>query len=201
MLRLQDASMNAAAGKYEGLDRYECRKALWADMEAAGLAIKREPYQTRVPRSQRGGEVIEPMVSKQWFVRMEPLAKPALAAVAAGDIKIVPERFEKTYNFWLENIKDWCISRQLWWGHRIPVWYVFDSEDDVVADGCERYVVARSEAEARALADEKYGSSTVLVQVGPATSYSQICMYICTSVLPGYNVIYMRTRIATEKLT
>eukprot|EP00873_Tetraselmis_striata_P015706 jgi/Tetstr1/435970/TSEL_024851.t1 len=160
----KDASMNAAAGRYEGMDRYECRNALWVDMEEAGMAIKREPYQTRVPRSQRGGEVIEPMVSKQWFVKMEPLAKPALAAVAAGDIKIVPERFEKTYNFWLENIKDWCISRQLWWGHRIPVWYVFDSEEDVVADGCERYIVARSETEARAIADEKYGTSTVLMQ-------------------------------------
>lgn len=159
--------MNAAAGRYEGMDRYECRNALWVDMEEAGMAIKREPYQTRVPRSQRGGEVIEPMVSKQWFVKMEPLAKPALAAVAAGDIKIVPERFEKTYNFWLENIKDWCISRQLWWGHRIPVWYVFDSEEDVVADGCERYIVARSETEARAIADEKYGTSTVLMQVRP----------------------------------
>uniref|UniRef100_A0A7S1X1F6 valine--tRNA ligase n=1 Tax=Tetraselmis chuii TaxID=63592 RepID=A0A7S1X1F6_9CHLO len=160
----KDASMNAAAGKYEGMDRYECRKALWADMEAAGMAIKREPYQTRVPRSQRGGEVIEPMVSKQWFVKMEPLAKPALEAVERGDIKIVPERFEKVYNFWLENIKDWCISRQLWWGHRIPVWYVFDSADDIVEDGSARYVVARSEAEARAIADEKYGASTVIVQ-------------------------------------
>lgn len=99
--------MNALAGKYQGMDRYECRRALWADMEAQGLSIRRQKYETRVPRSQRGGEVIEPMVSKQWFVSMEPLAQPALAAVSDGRIKIVPERFQKTYSFWLENIKDW----------------------------------------------------------------------------------------------
>jgi len=160
----KDATMNAAAGRYAGMDRYECRKALWADMEAEGLVIRREPYTTRVPRSQRGGEVIEPMVSKQWFVRMEPLAKPALEAVANGDIRIVPERFEKVYNYWLENIKDWCISRQLWWGHRIPVWYVFDSEEEVSPEGSDRYVVARNAEEARRAADERYGAPCVLAQ-------------------------------------
>lgn len=90
--------------------------------QAAGLTIKVEPYATRVPRSQRGGEIVEPLVREQWFVRMKPLAEPALAAVDAGAIRIVPERFEKVYRMWLDNIKDWCISRQLWWGHRIPVW-------------------------------------------------------------------------------
>jgi valyl-tRNA synthetase len=92
-------------------------------MKAAGLVIKTEPYTTTIPRSQRGGEIVEPMISEQWFVTIEPLAKAALEAVKDGRIKIVPERFEKTYYNWMENIKDWCISRQLWWGHRIPVWY------------------------------------------------------------------------------
>ncbi len=92
-------------------------------MKAAGLVIKSEPYRTTIPRTQRGGEIVEPMISEQWFVTIEPLAKAALEAVKDGRIKIVPERFEKTYYNWMENIKDWCISRQLWWGHRIPVWY------------------------------------------------------------------------------
>ncbi len=118
-----DATMNDNAGPYAGLDRYECRTRLWADMQAAGLTVKTEPYLMQVPRSQRGGEVIEPMVSTQWFVRMKPLAEPALEAVRSGRIRIIPERFVRVYANWLENIRDWCISRQLWWGHRIPAWY------------------------------------------------------------------------------
>ncbi len=118
-----DASMNEAAGPYQGMDRFECRKKLWADMEAAGIAIKTEPYTMQIPRSQRGGEIIEPMISTQWFVKMDPLAKPAIEAVRKGEIEIIPERFEKVYFNWLENIRDWCISRQLWWGHRIPAWH------------------------------------------------------------------------------
>ena len=119
----KDASMNSQAGPYAGLDRYECRERLWDDMAAAGLVIKTEPYVTRIPRSQRGGEVVEPMMSTQWYVRIQPLADKAIAAVRDGRIKIVPERFEKVYFHWLENIQDWCVSRQLWWGHRIPAWY------------------------------------------------------------------------------
>ncbi|MBX3065475.1 MAG: valine--tRNA ligase [Anaerolineae bacterium] len=119
----KDASLNENGGKYAGMDRYEARKQLWADMEAAGLTIKTEPYTTTIPRTQRGGEVVEPMISTQWFVKMEPLAAKGLEAVRDGRIKIVPDRFEKVYFGWLENIKDWCISRQLWWGHRIPAFY------------------------------------------------------------------------------
>ncbi|UCG23733.1 MAG: valine--tRNA ligase [Chloroflexota bacterium] len=119
----KDATMSSAAGPYAGLDRFECREKLWADMEAAGLTIKKEPYTVSVPRSQRGGEIIEPLVSRQWFVDAEPQAKMALTAVRSGRIKIVPERFVKVWENWLENIQPWCISRQLWWGHRIPVWY------------------------------------------------------------------------------
>ncbi len=119
----QAAKVNENGGQYQGQDRFEARKNLWADMKAAGLVIKEEPYLTTIPRSQRGGEIVEPMISEQWFVTIEPLAKAALEAVRDGRIRIVPERFEKIYYNWLENIKDWCISRQLWWGHRIPVWY------------------------------------------------------------------------------
>ncbi len=129
----KDATMNKNAGPYEGLDRFDCRRKLWGDMEAAGLTLEVKPHRLQVPRSQRGGEVVEPLVSNQWFVRMKPLAEPALAAVAQGDIKIIPERFTKIYNNWLENIRDWCISRQLWWGHRIPVWYCDDCLEMTVA--------------------------------------------------------------------
>jgi valyl-tRNA synthetase len=119
----KDATMSQAAGPYAGLDRFVAREQLWADMGAAGLTIRIEPRTINVPRSQRGGEIIEPLVSRQWFVDAEPQAKMALAAVHSGRIRFVPERFVKIWDNWLENIRPWCISRQLWWGHRIPVWY------------------------------------------------------------------------------
>jgi valyl-tRNA synthetase len=129
----KDARMNQNAGPYAGLDRFEARKKLWADMEAAGLTIKTQPYKTTVPRSQRGGEIVEPMVSTQWFVRIKPMAEMGLEAVRSGRIKILPDRFTKVYYNWLENIRDWCISRQLWWGHRIPAWYCQDCGSMTVA--------------------------------------------------------------------
>lgn len=150
----KDASINANGGPlFEGLDRFEVREKLWGKMTAAGLVLKVEDYATRVPRSQRGGEIIEPLVSTQWFAKMRPLAEPALAAVKKGDIKILPSRFEKVYYGWLEDIHDWCISRQLWWGHRIPVWYVSEHPGECI--------VARDEHEARAKANAKYGAETV----------------------------------------
>jgi len=129
----KDATLNENTGPYAGLDRFEARKKLWADMEAAGLTIRVEPHRHVVPRSQRGGEIIEPLVSTQWFVRIQPLAEKAIEAVRDGRIRIVPEHFERVYFNWMENIQDWCISRQLWWGHRIPAWHCADCGEITVA--------------------------------------------------------------------
>jgi valyl-tRNA synthetase len=129
----QTARVNENGGPYAGLDRFDCRKKIWADMKQAGLVIKEEPYKLNVPRSQRGGEIVEPMISTQWFLKIQPLAEAALKAVRDGEITIVPERFTKVYYNWLENIQDWCISRQLWWGHTIPVWYCDDCGEVTVA--------------------------------------------------------------------
>ena len=129
----KDATLNENAGPYTGLDRFEARKKLWEDMRAQGLVIKEEPYMLNVPRSMRGGEIIEPLVSTQWFVKMDSLAQNAKAAVEAGDIIFVPERFTKIFYNWMDNIQDWCISRQIWWGHRIPVWYCQDCGETIVA--------------------------------------------------------------------
>ncbi|HQN68790.1 MAG TPA: valine--tRNA ligase, partial [Anaerolineaceae bacterium] len=129
-----DATLNENAGPYAGMERFKARKAIWADMKADGLVIKEEDYQMNVPRSQRGGEIIEPLISTQWFVKMDGLADAAAKAVNNGEIKFVPERYTKVFLNWMNNIQDWCISRQLWWGHRIPVWY---------CQACGEIIVAR----------------------------------------------------------
>ena len=118
-----DATMNANAGKYEGMDRYECRKALVADLEAEGYLVKTVPHDHNVGVCYRCGTTVEPLTSDQWFVKMKPLAEPAIEAVDNGSIKFIPDRFSKNYYNWMNNILDWCISRQLWWGHRIPAFY------------------------------------------------------------------------------
>lgn len=122
----EDGTINLKESKYHGLDRYEARKQIVEDLKNQGMLLKIEAHNHNVGCHDRCGVVIEPMTSKQWFVKMEPLAKPALEVVRNKTIKFVPERFEKTYFNWMENIQDWCISRQLWWGHRIPVWYCDD---------------------------------------------------------------------------
>ena len=127
-----DATMNSYAGKYEGMDRYECRKAMVKDLEDEGLLVKVEDPSHNVGQCYRCGTTVEPIVSKQWFVKMKPLAQPAIDAVKNGDTQFVPEHFEKVYFHWLENIRDWCISRQLWWGHRIPAFYCDDCGEIVV---------------------------------------------------------------------
>ena len=123
-----DAHMNALAGQYEGMDRWECRKAIVADLEAGGYLDHIEDIDNQVGHCYRCHEVVESRLSKQWFVKMKPLAEPAIAAVKSGEVKFVPERWSKIYFNWMENIQDWCISRQLWWGHRIPAWYLKKEE-------------------------------------------------------------------------
>ena len=130
----EDATMNEVAGKYEGMDRYECRKAWVKDLEEAGYLEKIEEMVIPAGTCYRCHTVVEPMLSDQWFVKMEDLAKPAMEAARKGDLRHVPDRFEKIYMHWLEEIRDWCISRQLWWGHRIPAWYCQDCGELIVAE-------------------------------------------------------------------
>ncbi len=128
----RNVTMNENAGPYQGMDRFECRKAIVADLEKTGQLVKIEDYGHAVGHCQRCSTLVEPIVSMQWYIKIEPLAKPAIEVVNNGSITIIPERFTKVYLNWMENIKDWCISRQLWWGHRIPVWYCRDCGEIMV---------------------------------------------------------------------
>lgn len=128
-----DGTMNSEAGSYEGMDRYEARKAIVKDLEELGLLEKTEAHSHNVGECYRCTTVVEPIISKQWFVKMKPLAEPAIEAVRSGKTRFVPKRFEKTYFNWMENIRDWCISRQLWWGHRIPAYYCLNCNETIVA--------------------------------------------------------------------
>jgi len=150
-----DAAMNDAVPvAYRGLDRYEARKRVVADLEAAGLLEKVEPHTLPVPRGDRSGAVLEPWLTDQWYVRIAPLAEPAIRAVEDGRIRFVPENWAKTYFQWMRNIQDWCISRQLWWGHRIPAWY----------DETGQVFVARTEADALAAAARRHGRDVALTR-------------------------------------
>ena len=128
-----DATMNSKAGRYAGMDRYECRKALVEDLEKEGLLVKVVPHSHNVGTHDRCGTTVEPMIKQQWFVKMDDLIKPAVEGVKNGDIKLLPKRMEKTYFNWTDNIRDWCISRQLWWGHRIPAYYCDECGEMVVS--------------------------------------------------------------------
>ncbi len=128
-----DATINCPGSKYDGMDRYEARKAMVADLDAQGLLVKVEEHVHNVGTHDRCGTTVEPMIKQQWFVKMEEMAKPAIEAIKNGDLTFVPERFDKTYLHWLENIRDWCISRQLWWGHRIPAYYCDECGETVVS--------------------------------------------------------------------
>ncbi|HVF18003.1 MAG TPA: valine--tRNA ligase, partial [Steroidobacteraceae bacterium] len=138
--------------KYQGLDRFEARKLIIAELEALELIDKIEPHQLQVPRGDRSNAVLEPWLTDQWYVRIEPLAKPAIAAVENGSIRFVPDNWSKTYFQWMHNIQDWCISRQLWWGHQVPAWY--DDQGNIY--------VARTEADAQSQARAKLGREVAL---------------------------------------
>lgn len=129
-----DATMNELAGKYAGMDRYECRKALVADLDEAGYLIKVKKHDHAVGTCYRCHTTVEPRLSLQWFVKMDELAKPAIDILKKGELKFVPDKFDKTYLQWLENIRDWCVSRQLWWGHQIPAYYCHDCGEKIVAE-------------------------------------------------------------------
>ncbi len=189
-----DASMNSHAGKYEGMDRYACRKALVTDLEAEGYLIKTVPHKHNVGACYRCKTTVEPITSNQWFVKMPPLAEPALEVVKDGTVKFVPERFSKIYVNWMENVHDWCISRQLWWGHRIPAFY---------CDKCGEMIVSKEDictcpkcgAELRQESDvlDTWFSSALwpFSTMGWPDKTEELEKYYPTSVLvTGYDIIF-----------
>ena len=155
----KDGSMNAAAGRFAGLDRFDARQAVVAAMEAEGFLVKVEDYRHSVPFSDRGKVPVEPLLSTQWFVKTEPLAARCREALENADPRFVPERWSKVYRDWLTDIRDWCISRQLWWGHRIPAWFVVSETGGQITDTTP-YVVARDAEEARAKAEAQFSGGT-----------------------------------------
>ncbi len=186
-------------GRYEGMDRNLARSEIVKDLVAAGLLEKSEPHRHTIALSERTGEVIEPLLSEQWFVRMEPLAKRALDAYRDGRVRFVPQRYGRTYEQWLENIHDWNVSRQVWWGHRLPVWYT--AAGDVV--------VAESEDEARAIASERHGTTSLTrdedtldtwfssalwpfsILGWPERTPELECWYPSQTLVTGYEIIFL----------
>ncbi len=190
-----DATMNENAGPYKGLDRFKCREAILADLERDGLLEKVEPYTHSVGHCDRCQTIVEPLASKQWFVNIKPLAGPAIDAIVDGRIKIVPDFFTKVYLNWMENIRDWCISRQLWWGHRIPVWYCQDcggltaSVDD--AKACSHCGSARIEQDPDVL-DTWFSSALVTHStLGWPGDTDDLRYFYPTSVMEtGYDILF-----------
>ncbi|MFL0790358.1 MAG: valine--tRNA ligase [Prochlorococcus sp.] len=159
----RDGTMNEQAGRFAGLDRFEARKAVVAALEQEGLLVKVEDYRHSVPYSDRGKVPVEPLLSTQWFVSTEPLAARCREALDQGQPRFIPQRWEKVYRDWLTDIRDWCISRQLWWGHRIPAWFVISESEGRLSDATP-YVVARSEDEALQKARDQFGDGVALQQ-------------------------------------
>ena len=190
-----DAKMTAEAGPYAGLDRYEARATLLDDLRAQGLLERVEDYELNLGLCQRCGTPVEPLVSTQWFVRMKPLAGPAAAAVRYGGLTIVPERFARVYLHWMDTIQDWCISRQLWWGHRIPAWYCQDCEEVLVGredpTECTRCGSARLERDPDVL--DTWFSSWLwpFSTLGWPEDTADLRLYYPTSVLEtGYDILF-----------
>ncbi|MFB3093373.1 MAG: valine--tRNA ligase, partial [Dehalococcoidia bacterium] len=190
-----DGTMNEEAGPYKGMDRFQCRDVIVADLERLGLLEKTEQYHHSIGRCDRCDTVVEPVVSEQWFVRMEPLAGPAIEAVKDGRIEIIPRRFARVYMNWMENIRDWCISRQLWWGHRIPVWYCGDCGELTVAvddpSACEKCGSGKLEQDADVL--DTWFSSALWPHstLGWPQETEDLRYFYPTSVLEtGYDILF-----------
>ncbi|MEN6566561.1 MAG: valine--tRNA ligase [Veillonellales bacterium] len=188
-----DGTMAGDTGKYAGMDRYECRKVLVNDLKEQGYLVKIDEHSHAVGHCQRCRTVVEPLISKQWFVRMEALAKPAIQAVTSGRIQFVPERFTKIYINWLENIRDWCISRQIWWGHRIPAWYcecgetIVSREDITVCPKCGRKVEQDPDVLDTWFSSALWPFSTM----GWPEKTPELAQFYPTSVLvTGYDIIF-----------
>jgi valyl-tRNA synthetase len=183
---------------YQGLDRFEARKRVVADLEAQGLLVSAKPHKLKVPRSGRTGVIVEPMLTDQWFVKMETLAQRGLAAVASGDVKFFPEHWASTYNHWLENIQDWCISRQLWWGHQIPAWYddagniyVARTEEDAQRQAAARGYGGRLKRDEDVL-DTWFSSALVpFTSLGWPDDSADLKLFLPSSVLvTGFDIIF-----------
>lgn len=192
-----DATINENGGKYAGLDRYEARKQIVEELEKGGFLVKTEPLKHNVGSCYRCRTTVEPRVSKQWFVKMKPLAEPAIEAVRNGKVKFVPERFEKIYFHWMENIRDWCISRQLWWGHRIPAWYCEECGEIIVTkhsdgpDVCPKCGSSRLHQDPDTL--DTWFSSALwpFSTMGWPKNTPELGYYYPTSVLvTGYDIIF-----------
>ncbi len=189
-----DATINRYGGKYEGMDRYEARKALVADLEAGGYLLKVEPHTHNVGTCYRCGTTVEPITSNQWFVKMQPLAEPALEVVKDGRVRFEPERFTKIYTNWMENVHDWCISRQLWWGHRIPAYYcdacgetVVSKTDVAVCPKCGGHMTQESDVLDTWFSSALWPFSTL----GWPDKTPELEKYYPTSVLvTGYDIIF-----------
>ena len=191
-----DGKINENGGKYNGMDRYECRKAIVADLEAEGYLVKVEDYSHNVGTCYRCHNDVEPLISAQWFVKMEPLAKEAIRVVKDGTIRFVPERFTKTYINWMENVHDWCISRQLWWGHQIPAWYCDECghinvsrEDPTVCEKCGCTHLTREED----VLDTWFSSALwpFSTMGWPDTEAKDLSYWYPTSVMvTGYDIIF-----------
>ena len=191
-----NGTINENGGKYNGMDRYECRKAIVKDLKEQGYLVKTEPYSHNVGTCYRCHNDVEPLISAQWFVKMEPLAKEAIRVVQDGTIKFVPERFTKTYVNWMENVHDWCISRQLWWGHQIPAWYCDDCghinvkrDDPTACEKCGSTHLTREED----VLDTWFSSALwPFSTLGwPDTDAADLKYWYPTSVLvTGYDIIF-----------
>ncbi|MFY9316034.1 MAG: valine--tRNA ligase [Burkholderiales bacterium] len=180
---------------YDGLDRFAARKQILADLQKAALLVSEKPYQLRVPRSGRTGVIVEPMLTDQWFVKMDRMAKAGLEAVAKGEVKFFPEHWTSTYNHWLENIQDWCISRQLWWGHQIPAWY--DAEGNVFVGRSEQEILEKYKPKTPLTRDPDVLDTWFSSQLVPFSSLgwpeqtAELKRYLPSSVLvTGFDIIF-----------